>query len=113
MLQEVIQQRHNIGETKGIAHAHAQRAGRFAGSASKVCDRRLDGDETSTDFCQETLSGLGQGQMTCTTVKQSYPNACFQFGYVLAHGCRCQAKPSPRFGKAARFGATHKAFNAV
>ena len=109
-LQEVRQQRQDVFDAEGQAHADPEHAGRFAAVGGDARDRRLQVVEIAPDRVQEALAGFGQRELPRAALKQPDAEIALQHRDVAAHRRRGQRKP-PRGGrKAAGFGAADEGF---
>lgn len=94
---EVAQQRHDVLATKGVAHAHFQRAGGLAVRIGQIGHRTLYGGKTAADFAQEALARFGELQAARAALEQPHTQTRFQPRHPLADRRSGQTQPPRSF----------------
>ncbi len=88
--QELRQQRHDVIDPEGQAHADLEHAGRLGAVRGDARNRRLQLLQMAPDPVQETLAGFGQGQLPSAAVEQPNTKVSLQDRDVSAHGGRSE-----------------------
>src|SRR5207244_3538314 len=108
--QKLRQQRQDVIDSEGQAHADLEHAGRLTAIRRYNRDRGLQLLQIAPDRMQETLAGLGQSELACAAVKQPDAEIPLQHRDIAAHRRWGERQPPRRRRETSRFGASHEGF---